>query len=193
MLIVGMGGTTRPGSSCESALRLSLDRVRELGHDVECYAAKDLLLPLYDPSDLERSRAAAAFVDAVRRADGLIVASPGYHGTISGLVKNALDYVEDCRDDDRPYLDGLPVGCITVAYGWQAAVNTLRTLRDVVHALRGWPTPYGAAINSAQVEFGDGTCDDERTAAGLRAVAEQVLAFHAEGRGVRPLSGSRGQ
>ena len=41
---------------------------------------------------------------AYRWADGLLVASPGYHGGISGMMKNALDYVEDLRADERVYL-----------------------------------------------------------------------------------------
>ncbi len=54
-------------------------------------------------------------VDSIRQCDGLIVATPAYHGTLSGLVKNALDYLEELRDDERPYLDGRAVGCIVCA------------------------------------------------------------------------------
>jgi FMN reductase len=43
-------------------------------------------------------------VAEVERADGIVIASPGYHGGISGMVKNALDYLEDLRDAPRPYL-----------------------------------------------------------------------------------------
>jgi FMN reductase len=85
----------------------------------------------------------------VRRADGIVIASPGYHGGVSGLVKNALDWVEELRADERPYFDGRPVGLIVVADGWQATVTTLVSLRSIVHALRGWPTPLGVAINTA--------------------------------------------
>jgi FMN reductase len=44
----------------------------------------------------------------VRGADALVFGSPGYHGTLSGLVKNALDYLEELGRDARPYVDGLP-------------------------------------------------------------------------------------
>ena len=79
----------------------------------------------------------------------IIVASPAYHGGVSGLVKNALDYVEDLRDAKRPYLDGRAVGCIACAGGWQAAVATLTGLRSISHALRGWPTPLQKKRSSA--------------------------------------------
>ncbi len=114
----------------------------------------------------------------VRRADGLIVASPGYHGGVSGLVKNALDLLEDLRGDQRSYLEGRAVGCVVTAAGWQAAVTTLEALRSIVHALRGWPTPLGASLNTAEPLFdGDGNCTDPKAADVLNAVARQVVEF----------------
>jgi NAD(P)H-dependent FMN reductase len=83
---------------------------------------------------------------ALRAADGVIISTPGYHGGMSGLLKNALDYIEEMAGDERPYLDRLPVGCIAVARGSQGAVSALDNLRTVIHALRGFPTPYGAAV-----------------------------------------------
>jgi FMN reductase len=107
----------------------------------------------------------------------VVLVSPGYHGTISGLMKNALDYVEDLREDDRPYLDGRAVGCVSVALGWQAAVTTLTSLRSIVHSLRGWPTPLGAAVNSAEVRFDNGACSSETVAGNLRTIGRQVAEF----------------
>jgi FMN reductase len=47
-----------------------------------------------------------------------------------------------------------------------------------VHALRGWPTPLGAAVNSAHVRFGaDGDCSDDQVAATLRTIGLQVVEF----------------
>ena len=88
---------------------------------------------------------------------------------MSGLVKNALDYLEELRGDQRPYLDGRAVGLVAVARGWQASVATLGTLRQVVHALRGWPTPLGLAINSSATTFDDnGRTDDDSDGRGHR-------------------------
>jgi FMN reductase len=116
-------------------------------------------------------------VTAIRAADGVIIASPGYHGSISGLVKNAIDFVEDTAKDARVYLDGVPVGLIATAYGWQATGSTLATLRSIVHALRGWPTPLGAAINSSGGIFRDGLCSDPSAASQLELVGRQVTRF----------------
>ena len=171
-VVVGLGGTTRPGSSSERALAVALDAARELGARTDLIAAGDLQLPLYAPERNERTPEAGRLVGALAAADGVIIASPGYHGGPSGLIKNALDYVEDLRTAPRTYLDGVPVGCIVCAHGWQATATTLIALRSVVHALRGWPTPFGAAINSAAAGVED---DDVR--AQLRLVGRQVVEF----------------
>ena len=147
-------------------------------------AAASLQLPLYQPDNPERSDAARDLVAELALADGIILGSPGYHGSISGLVKNALDYAEDLRTDVRPYFSGRPVGCIATAGGWPGAVNTLGALRDIVHALRGWPTPLGAAINSAEKVFDDeGACRVPRVAQMLDMIAGEVISF------ARPMRG----
>lgn len=177
--IVGIGGTTRANSSTEKALRYALRVCEERGATTVLFDGPTLAtLPHYAPELPDRHDTAVRLVAELRRADGVIVGSPGYHGSISGLVKNALDYTEDMRDDARVYLSDLPVGTIATGAGWQATVTTLQTLRSIVHALRGWPTPLGAAINSTLPVFGpDGDVTDPGAAFQLRTLAEQVMDF----------------
>jgi FMN reductase len=178
-LIVGIGGTTRPQSSTDRALRLALQAAEAAGARTLIFDGTFLSrLPHYIPGHPDRNSEQREFVDAVRRAGGLIVASPGYHGGVSGLVKNALDLLEDLRDDERSYLDGRAVGCVVNAAGWQAAMCTLAALRSIVHALRGWPTPFGATLNTTEKIFdASGVCLDEKVAAQLALVGTQVTEF----------------
>ena len=127
--IVGLGGTTRPGSSTELALRFTLKVAGELGAETKMFGGHDLLMPIYDPYMAERTENAAGLIEALRRCDGVVIASPGYHGSVSGLVKNALDYTEDMRNDLEPYFEGRSVGCIACALGSQATGTTLVTVR----------------------------------------------------------------
>jgi FMN reductase len=176
--IVGVGGTTRLGSSSETALRFTLEVAESLGATSEMIAGPLLDLPMYDPSDEHRSLSARRLIQSLRRADGIVVSTPSYHGALSGVIKNALDYVEDMRDDPRPYLDGRGVGIIVAATGAQALGTTLTSVRSIVHALRGWPTPYAAALNSAAVKpFENGSPIRDDIAAQLATVAYQVVGF----------------
>ena len=174
--ILGLGGTTNPLSSTEQALAIALQAAAAAGAETELFGSDRLMaLPHYrsDPAGLNQT--GKDLVALVRRADGVLLSSPGYHGTVSGLVKNAIDYIEETSADERTYLDGLPIGLIVTAHGWQAVGSTLAALRSIVHSLRGWPTPLGVGINASGGMFRDGICNDQGVSTQLEMVAQQVM------------------
>lgn len=176
--ILAIGGSTRPDSSSERAVRAAARGAQQHGAEVRFIVSRDLMVPIYDTETDERTELAQQLVEGYRWADGLIVASPGYHGGISGMIKNALDYIEDLRSHDRVYLDGMAVGCVAVAYGWQATVSTLHQLRQVAHAVRGWPTPLGASVNASVTKLDhEGNSEDAAAVAQLEGVGAQVAEF----------------
>lgn len=176
--VVGIGGTLRPHSSSELLARAVLGYCADAGAQTQMFDGPFLArLPHYNPHEPERNDAEAQLVEAVRGADAVVIASPGYHGGVSGLVKNAIDLLEELRGDLRSYFDGRPVGLIVSAAGWQAGGVTLAALRGIVHAMRGWPTPIGIAINSVEQKPFDmqGNLVDPAISATARAMAEQLL------------------
>ena len=179
-LVVGIGGTIGGPSSTERALRIAIAAAEREGLRTRVFGGAELArLPLYDPKAAERTVEEQDFVDAVRNASALIVASPGYHGNVSGAVKNALDLLEETANDPhRTYLADMPVGLISTAYGWQATGSTIAALRSIVHSLRGWPTPYAAAINCQITRFDDtGGANDPEAVEQLAMVGRQVARF----------------
>ena len=178
-LIVGIGGTTREGSSTEKALVVALAAAEARGARTVLLGGAFLAtLPIYDPGPAGPTAEQQALADAVRAADGIIIATPGYHGSLSGVVKNALDTLELLNQDQRPYFTDRAVGIIVTASGWQAGGTTLTAVRSIIHAMRGWPTPFGAALNATSGSFeSDGSPKDPRDAWQLTTVGEQVLEF----------------
>jgi FMN reductase len=170
--IVALGGTLRSDSVTGRLLAAALRMAEARGARTTLLTGEDIAFPHYEPGVAEGHAAIGRYLDALRGADAVIVGSPGYHGTLSGLVKTALDYVEQLRADDRIYLDGLPVGLIATAAGWQAAVSTLQALRTITHSLRGWPTPMGLAINTAEQGDAIARCDPQMT-----VMMDQIFAF----------------
>ncbi|MEX3630411.1 MAG: NAD(P)H-dependent oxidoreductase [Burkholderia sp.] len=177
--IVGIGGTTRAASSTERTLNFALRGAQAAGARTRLFDGPFLhSLPHYAPEQKSLSVVQIELIEAVREADAVIIATPGYHGGVSGLVKNALDTLEELRADERPYLDGRAVGVIVTAYGWQAAGTVLSSLRSIVHALRGWPTPFGAAVNTLETRFETvDTCSDAKVAGQLETVGAQAAEF----------------
>lgn len=176
--ILGIGGTLRSGSTSELALRLALRAAGEQGATTEIITAVDLNLPMYDPANRDLVEPAHRLVESLRAADGLIIATPSYHGGISGLLKNALDYIEELAADASPYCHGKAIGCIVSAAGWQSGAQTLGSLRATAHALRGWPTPLGVTINSLTKPFDlNGEAVDPKLRDQLAILGKQVASF----------------
>ncbi len=178
-LIVGIGGTTKPNSSTEKALRLVLADAESRGANTRLIGGPFLSrLPIFDPEHNERTPEQLELVDTVREADGVIIGTPAYHGGMSGLIKNAIDLLEDLRDDRRPYLDRRSVGVIVTAFGWQGGGATLGSVRTIVHALRGWPTPLAVTLNTAEPLFdAQGKCTDSKAVNQLGVLTGQVVEF----------------
>ncbi|WP_417591589.1 NADPH-dependent FMN reductase [Parasphingorhabdus sp.] len=176
--VVFIGGTQRENSSSETALRYVADQIKSTGVKVRIFDGKFLAnLRHYDPSCFSRTPVEDDFINAMRECSGVVVATPGYHGSLSGPVKNALDWTEDLAKDDPPYLSGRVFGSIVTAYGSQACGTTLVALRSIAHALRAWPTPMGATINSLVQKVAlDGTGDSQATSQ-LDALSFQMLDF----------------
>lgn len=179
-LVVGIGGTVRPGSSTERLVRAVLEACALRGAATSMFGGDILAgLPHYDPGARERTSSQLELVAAVRRARAIVIGSPGYHGGVSALVKNAIDLIEDTSRDERVYLDGIPVGLVVTAAGWQAVGITMSALRATAHALRGWPTPLGVGVNTvAQTVFAnDGALADEPVVTAVKVQAQQLMRF----------------
>lgn len=177
--IVALGGTTAAASSTQKLLAATLANLEQLGASTELFSGPELArLPLYAPELPQRTPEQQKLIESVRRCDGLILATPAYHAGMSGLVKNAVDLLEDLRTDTRPYLDGRAVGCIVTGFGWQGCGTTLTSVRTIVHALRGWPTPLGVIVNTAEKIFDEtGQVTDEKIRSQVAMLAQQVIDF----------------
>ncbi len=179
-MVVGLGGTTRVTSTSERTLIKALEAAERAGARTRLFAGAFLAkLPIYDPATANNSAELSELIEAVRGADGVLISTPGYHGSVSGLIKNALDGLEGLRGDTRPYFEGRAVGCIVTADGWQACGTTLSALRTIVHALRGWPTPLGITFNPSAGPLYDqaGAFCEPRDAAQIDMLAQQVVDF----------------
>ncbi|WP_232110158.1 NADPH-dependent FMN reductase [Streptomyces buecherae] len=174
--VVCVSGSLPPDSKTERLALWCATALGDLGAEVVLYRGADIEFPHYRMPPAERDKPVQRYLEDLKKADGVVLISPTYHGTVSGVLKNALDYVNDLIGEPRPFLDGRPVGCVAVAAGDQGATATLTTLRTIAHALRAWPTPLGVAATgpSAALDAEGGPADD-RLAAQLQIMFGQVL------------------
>lgn len=170
-LIVGLSGSRRSGSYTRRALNLTLEECRSLGAEVELLDLAELDLPTLDPdkpdvgdSQILRERMLAA--------DCIILATPMYHGSFSGVVKNAIDY---CGFDE---FEDTTVGLLGIA-GGRFPIAALNQLRLICRSLNAWVLPVDAAIPNAHDQFeGDDLTNDELRSQ-LQSLSELLVA-HSE-------------
>lgn len=108
--VVGIGRTLREGSTAEQAFVVTMNEREHLGATASKHRGFDLELPMYRPGSYPEIPAALACNDQFRQSDVLIFSTPSYHGSLSGMIKNAIDYVEGMRAGPIPYLECNLVG-----------------------------------------------------------------------------------
>ncbi|MFH8716839.1 NAD(P)H-dependent oxidoreductase (plasmid) [Streptomyces zaomyceticus] len=171
--IVLISGSLRPGSTCDRVADWCAERCAEQGASARVFTGAEIDFPAYRPGLGTSHAAVAGFLEELRAADGVVLVSPTYHATVSGLLKNALDYVNDIGGP-VPYLEGRPIGTVAVGAAAQGAVSTLTTLRTIGHALRGWPTPVGVAVDRVPEAGATGEEPAPDTARLLQMVSQVV-------------------
>lgn len=153
---VGIAGSLRAGSHSQQAVRLAAQRIEALGGEVEILDIRTLNLPFCDGgSDYPDYPDVAKLRAAVKDADGLILATPEYHGGVSGALKNVLDLMS--FDE----LSNKVVGLISVL-GGQPNSNALNDLRVIMRWVHAFVVPEQVAISQAWKAFSeDGKLLDE--------------------------------
>jgi len=175
--VVGLGGTLRENSTSLWALQRALEAARAEGATTQLLDIRRLNLPMYQPDwELEDyAENVQNFVRVMRHADAFLFSTAAYHGTLAGVTKNALDYLEFLAEAPRPYLHK-PVGLIATASGDMADVNSIRAMIDVVHSVRGFVLPLSVPIHNASKAFDkDGNVINDKIAARLAQVGKMAV------------------
>jgi len=173
--ILGIGGSTRQGSKTLIVLKTALRFAEEAGATAVLADVRALDLPIYDDDKpLEAYPASLArLVAEATLADAFLFASPTYHGTVSGAVKNALDALNFLWNDTDPYLQGKPVGLL--ALGGPGAVNTINALHHAARGLNGLSVPTTAAVPGGGVDQAAGTVTDKTGLGRIQATVSEVI------------------
>jgi FMN reductase len=145
--IVGLLGSVRPGSYSRQAIQIALKQAERHGASVELLDLQVLNLPFCSGAKAYPEYPDVEFLQsAVANADGLILATPEYHGSVSGVLKNALDLLS------FEQLAGKVTAAISIL-GGQANSNALNDLRLIARWVHAWTIPEQVAIGQAWKAF----------------------------------------
>ena len=159
--ILAFAGSTREGSFNKKLVRIAVEAARAAGGEVTLVDLRDYPMPLFD-EDEEKAKglppAARKWKDALLAHDALLISSPEYNSSISGVLKNAIDWAS------RPVPGEAPLGCFEgkVAALLSASPGQLGGLRALVHVrailgnIKVLVLPDQVSVPRANEAFDDG-------------------------------------
>lgn len=172
--VVGICGSLRQKSYTRLALKVALRGAEEAGAETHLIDLRDYQLVFCDGGDSGDNlpKDVVRLCEDVKRAQGILLATPEYHGGYSGVLKNALDLM------GFDEFEGKMIGLVGVSGGNMGAFGALSALRSVGRALHAWVVPEQAALANVNGVFDDeGNCKDEAVERRLKAVGRQVAKF----------------
>jgi NAD(P)H-dependent FMN reductase len=164
--VLGVAGSIRQGSYSTRSLKIALEYAKKQGAEVRLLDLNTVVLPLYDPS-APASKEVEHTTEAIAWADAVILASPDYHGSMSGALKNFLDYFYE-------EFAGKVFGYIVASH--EKGLTVMEQMRTAVRQCYGWSMPYGVSINGPQDFTGD-EIRNTRLSNRLRMMARDLVVY----------------
>ncbi len=166
--VLGVGGSLREGSYSSRGVSLCLELARQHGADTRLLELRTVELPLYRPDVEPLPETARGVAELVRWADAFVLGTPDYHGTMSGAMKNFLDY-------HWSEFAGKLFGYVCASH--EKGLTAMEGMRIAVRQCYGWSLPYGVSIYGEQDLDAAGAVVNQRVAARLRMLARDLVVY----------------
>ena len=167
--VVGLCGSLRPDGYTRMALDVALAGAAAGGAAAQLVDLRDYNLPFCAGGSNGEEPGVRRLRKIVKEANGIILATPNYHGSLSGVLKNALDLMS-MRE-----FEGKVVGLIGVSGGRMGGTSTMNTLRAIGRTLHAWVIPSEAWIYDADSAFTeDGQIKDPSSERRVRDVGQKI-------------------
>jgi NAD(P)H-dependent FMN reductase len=174
--ILGVAGSMRQESYSTLGLKMVLEEAKKYGSESHLLDLRDRNLPLYDPgapssndpSFNNSNNELEKITTALKWADALVLASPDYHGSMSGTLKNFLDYFwEDFAGKTFGYIIASHEKGLTVA----------DQMRTAVRQCYGWSMPYNISINGEKDFDSEGNLVNSTLVKRIKMLARDLVTY----------------
>ena len=166
--ILGVSGSMREESRSRRALELVLEAARAAGAETRLLDLHALDLPMYRPDDAPASDAIRQAEEAVNWADAFVLASPDYHGSMSGAMKNFLDHF-------WTEFAGKVFGYLCASH--EKGLTVMDQMRTAVRQCYGWSLPYGVAIHGNEDVDAEGRVSKPAVERRLHMLARDLTVY----------------
>jgi len=142
--ILGVSSSMREGSFGTRTVKIVLDTAQKYEAKTRLLDLRKIGMPLYNPdsdSSMQSDMEMQKVTNDVNWADAFVLVSPDYHGSISGAMKNFLDYYWE-------EFAGKTFGYICTSH--EKGLTVMDQMRTAVRQCYGWSLPYGISVNGRE-------------------------------------------
>ncbi|MDE1763847.1 MAG: NAD(P)H-dependent oxidoreductase [Thaumarchaeota archaeon] len=187
--ILAFAGSTRTDSFNKKLVKIAADGARDSGADVTVIDLRDFVMPLYD-GDLEQRdglpTTARKLKDLMLTHQGFLISSPEYNSSISGVLKNAIDWASRQSAGETPLacFTGRVAGIMSASPGALGGLRGLVHVRSILENIGVLVIPDQMAVSKANEAFNaDSTLKDKKQEERIKkigtSVAELLSKIHA--------------
>jgi NAD(P)H-dependent FMN reductase len=188
--ILAFAGSTRKGSFNKKLIRVGVEGARKAGAEVTLIDLKDFPLPLYD-GDLEAEHGlpenAQRLKALMKSHDGFLLACPEYNSSITGVLKNVIDWASRQEAGEAPLAPFTEkfAGLMSASPGALGGIRSLAAVRSILGNIGVHVIPHQVAVPRAHEAFqDDGTLKDPKQQANVEKVGAQLAQLLAKVRAV---------
>ena len=167
--VLGLAGEYRASSKSGMLVNAALNLAKSQGAEVVFWDLSEQPLPLVGEEGCWTHPNVQAFQALLSECDAFFLSSPEYHGTMSGVMKNTMDWMYD------KHVGGKVFGLMSTLGGVTNS-NTLNHMRIALRWLHGWPVPEQLAVGHVKEAFDeDGHLVDDSLKQRLESLVNSVL------------------
>jgi NAD(P)H-dependent FMN reductase len=167
--VLGVGSSMREGSYGTRALKIVLERMEKIQAETHLLDLRKAKMPTFNPnSSVQSSKRIREVTKEVNWADVFILATPDYHGSMSGPIKNFLDHYWQ-------EFAGKTFGYICTSH--EKGLTAMDQMRTAVRQCYGWSLPYGISVNGEEDFNEAGEIVNSLLAKRLRILARDLIVY----------------
>ena len=167
--VLGLAGEYRASSKSGMLVNAALNLAKRQGAEVVFWDLSEQPLPLVGEEGCWAHPNVQAFQALLSECDAFFLSSPEYHGTMSGVMKNTMDWMYD------KHVGGKAFGLMSTLGGVTNS-NTLNHMRIALRWLHGWPVPEQLAVGHVKEAFDEvGGLVDDSLKQRLESLVNSVL------------------
>jgi FMN reductase len=164
--VLGVSSSMRDPSFSAKGLEIALQNAKNNGAEVKFLKLSETPLPMFY-SEPKNDENVTLVTEMVKWADAFILATPDYHGSMSGSMKNFLDYYWS-------EFAGKLFGYICASH--EKGLTAMDQMRTAIRQCYGWSVPYGVSINGDE-DFENGTIKNSKLNSRLNMLSRDLTVY----------------